>query len=173
MRLFHTPGYPAAPAAGRGFDAVVAGPWPRRLAALATWLLVFGCAQVGTRLVLHLFASVREVPAGARPVALRGVGELAQQASRLFATGAAPRAEAPRRFRLLGVIGGGRAAGAALIGVDGRPPRAYPVGAEIAPGVRLVSTGFGSVEIELDGSVRVLDSEQAGEGSAATAPARN
>ena len=153
---------------GPGFEAAWLDRWSRRVAALAIWLLVFACADAGTQIVLRMLDSVRGVPGSARPIAMRGVDELARQDVRLFAQQAAARAPASQRFRLLGVIGGGRESGAALIGVDGRPAQAYPVGAEVAPGVRLLSTGFGRVELEHDGHVRVLDAEQAGAGSAAT-----
>ncbi|HYW58387.1 MAG TPA: hypothetical protein VE934_15630 [Polaromonas sp.] len=48
---------------------------------------------------------------------------------------------AVERLTLAGVIADGRGQGAALISVDGKPARAFPVGAEIAPGSVLVAVG--------------------------------
>ena len=108
--------------------------------------------------VLRLSARPLEVPVHALTQAAGSVEALAEQAPRLY--GAAPeRAPAPRRFRLFGVIGGGEHAGAALIGVDGRPAAAFPVGAEVAPGVFLVSTDFGRVQIERQGRRSLLETE--------------
>jgi general secretion pathway protein C len=45
------------------------------------------------------------------------------------------------RFKVLGVIASASGRGAALVAVDGRPARAYRVGAELAPGFVLRSVG--------------------------------
>ncbi|WP_018914092.1 type II secretion system protein N [Thiomonas sp. FB-6] len=129
-----------------------------RLAGLLSLLLAFACAELGTQYLLRLLARPLELPAHALAGGAGRVGALAEQAPRLY--GAAPQqAPAPRRFRLFGVIGGGEHAGAALIGVDGRPAAVYPVGSEIEPGVRLVSTAFGRVQIERQGRRSELESE--------------
>ena len=143
-------------------DPAVAGLTPRsaRLAGLLSLLLAFACADVGTQAVLRLSARPLGVPVHALTQAADGVEALAEQAPRLY--GATPeRAPAPRRFRLFGVIGGGADAGAALIGVDGGPAAVFPVGAELAPGVLLVSTHFGRVEIERQGRRSLLETEPA------------
>lgn len=65
--------------------------------------------------------------------------------------GPAPVAAAPdaaTRYRLLGVLaaaGGER--GAALMSVDGKPPRHWRVGAEVEPGVRLVAVEKAAVRL--------------------------
>lgn len=146
----------------QALDPAVAGLTPRsvRLARLLSLLLAFACADVATRTALRLSARPLGVPVHALTQVAGGVDALAEQAPRLY--GAAPeRAPAPRRFRLFGVIGGGEQAGAALIGVDGGPAAVFPVGAELAPGVFLVSTDFGRVQIERQGRRSQLETEPA------------
>lgn len=141
----------------------------RRLAQWASVLLVFGCAEVGVHWGLRLLAASRPLPAGALQARVEGVDSLAARAPRLFGDAPVRQARGPARYRLFGVIGGGEQAGAALIGVDGKPAQAYAVGAEIAPGVRLVSTGFGRAQIEQDGRRTELESLP-GQGGDAAVP---
>ncbi len=128
----------------------------QRLGYLVSILLMFGCAELAAHWGLRLLAGSRAVPAGSLQIGADAVDTLASQGGRLFGTAPTRRVAAPTRYRLYGVIGGGEQAGAALIGVDGQAPQALRVGAEIAPGVRLVSTGFGQVEIEQYGKRSVL-----------------
>jgi general secretion pathway protein C len=124
----------------------------RRLAALVSLLLVFACAASAGYWGLRLLARPRPVPAAALQVGGSDVDSLAAGAVRLFgATAARVQEAAPARYRLWGVIGGGRQAGAALIGVDGAAPRAIAVGASVAPGVTLESTAYGVVLLGRDG----------------------
>lgn len=159
----------------QALDPAVAGltPHSARLARLLSLLLAFACADVGTRTVLRLSARPLGVPVHALTQVAGGVDALAEQASRLYGT-APERAPVPRRFRLFGVIGGGEQAGAALIGVDGGPAAVFPVGSELAPGVFLVSTDFGRVQIERQGRRSLLETEPAravAPGPAAAEPA--
>lgn len=66
----------------------------------------------------------------------------AESLARLLGAQARPQA-APagpaERFKVMGVIASATGQGAALIAVDGQPPRAYKVGAELAPGFVLSS----------------------------------
>ncbi|MDE2120835.1 MAG: general secretion pathway protein GspC [Betaproteobacteria bacterium] len=122
------------------------------IAHLATVLLALATAASAAQWGLRLFGPGQgRTPAGA--VEGITVAGLASGASSLF--GAAPPAPGPAApsYRLWGVIGGGAHAGAALIGRDSAPAQAFPVGAEIAPGVRLVDTGFGSAVL-LQGGMR-------------------
>ena len=158
MRLFSHHHRPIIDGARGGLDTGGFELRSRRLARLLSLLLAFAFAEAGTHALLRLLAQPLQWPEHALAGGGDSLGQLALQASRLY--GAAP--EAPRaspRFRLFGVIGGGERAGAALLGVDGRPVAAYPVGSEIAPGVRLVSTAFGTVQIERHGLRSVLRSE--------------
>lgn len=107
-----------------------------RLAALGLWLLVAGCAVFWG---FKLFVRAAPVPLQA---AIAGSGPSLQgDLTRLLGTGAEPQEEAPTvvaaaaRFRLLGVVAprSPRASGEglALIAVDGKPAKAYRVGAAI------------------------------------------
>ena len=126
-----------------------------RLAWLVSVLLAFAAAASLGYWGLRLLARPLPVPADARQVGRLDTDTLAAAAPRLFGAAAAARekaAAAPARFRLWGVIGGGSQAGAALIGVDGKPPRAVAVGAEVAQGVRLDSTAYGQAVLQQDGA---------------------
>lgn len=138
-----------------------------RLAQLLSLLLVFACVELGVHWGLRLLQAPRPVPGGALQADADAVGALAGDGGRLFGPAPARPARAPSRYRLYGVIGGGRHAGAALIGVDGEAPQAYPVGAWVAPGVRLLSTGFGRVEIEREGTRSVLEARPGEPGAVA------
>lgn len=65
------------------------------------------------------------------------------------ATVAAPGAPPPlsSRFQLLGVVASGEEGGAALIAVDGQPPKPYRVGAELEGGMYLESLQRRSVQL--------------------------
>lgn len=149
-------------------DPQRAGSASARLARLLSLLLVFACAELGVQWGLRLLQPSRAVPGGALQADADAVGALAGEGGRLFGPAPAQPARAPSRYRLYGVIGGGRQAGAALIGVDSEAPQAYPVGAWVAPGVRLLSTGFGRVEIERDGKRSVLETQPDAPGALAT-----
>ena len=130
-----------------------------RLAWLAALVLAFACAASAGYWGLRLLARPIQVPADARDVGRLDVESLAAAAPRLFGNAAAVRLQgpaAPARFRLWGVIGGGSQAGSALIGVDGKPPRAIAVGDAVAPGVHLESTAYGEAVLVQDGVRLVL-----------------
>ncbi len=109
------------------------GPWPARLVTLALWALA-GAGALFWALAL---------PGPAAPVA-----PLAQDAGPLLAPqalqrllGVGPLAPAPAsapasRFVLHGLLAGqASGGGAALIAVDGQPPRPYRLGAALEPGL--------------------------------------
>ena len=127
----------------------------RQVALMLGVLLAFACAALAVTWVLRLVASPQTVPAGAQLIGALSPEQAAQQAARLFGAepvGAASAAQAaPSRFRLYGVIAGGDS-GSALIGVDGKPPRAVRVGDPVAPGVVLHATGYKSVWLDRDGT---------------------
>ena len=159
MRLFSHHPRRVIDLARTGAEAGAFGRRSSRLAGLLSLLLAFACAESGTQYLLRLLARPLELPEHALAGGAGRVRALAEQAPRLYGAAAPERAPAPRRLRLFGVIGGGEQAGAALIGVDGRPAAVYPVGSEIEPGVRLVSTAFGRVQIEREGRRSELESE--------------
>lgn len=107
-----------------------------RLSSFVIWALVAaGAVFWGLRLAVHtppapphVVASADAAVAGGDLTRLLGVPPVAPVAA------AAPAPEAPSRFRLLGVVAPKRAhdgRGVALIAIDGKPPRAFPVGATI------------------------------------------
>ena len=159
---------PEAPAA-----AASATPRARLAAHAAALLLGLGCAASCAQWGLRIWR-LRHAPAPSAEAGADLAG-LAAQADGVFgATRARSAAPAPRRFALQGVIGGGSRAGAALIGIDGKPPQAFAVGAEVAPGVRLVDTAFGSAVLSRDGAREVLRTRppaaRAASGARAAAP---
>ena len=121
-----------------------------RLSAFVIWSLVAASVVFWA---LRFGVSVPQAPAYAVPIdrAAPPRGDL----TRLF--GAAPvlalaeeaRPEAPSRYRLIGVMApksstpqGTGAYGLALIAVDGKPPRAYAVGAKLDSDLVLQSVGL-------------------------------
>ena len=124
----------------------------RRAALLLGVVLAFACAALAVTWVLRLVASPQTVPSDAQLIGALSPEQAAQQAARLYGAtpvGAASAPAAPSRFRLYGVIAGGDT-GSALIGIDGKPPRAISVGDAIAPGVILRATGYKMVWLERD-----------------------
>ncbi len=129
---------------------------------LAAGLLLLACAasamQWGRRLL---------PPSGGAPLAARGpislsFDDIAQGAREMY--GAQPvKAAPPPKYRLWGVIGGGPGAGAALIGIDDAPAKVFGIDAEIAPGVRLVGTGFGEAVLQEGGARTTLHTPDARE----------
>ncbi len=119
----------------------------RLAAVLAANLLALACASVAVHWGLRIWRAARETPSA--PLAMPDWNALASNAARLYP---APHVvAASTRFRLWGVIGGGAQAGAALIGIDGGAPQAYPAGAMVIDGVRLVDTGFGQAVLLRNG----------------------
>jgi general secretion pathway protein C len=138
-------------------DMVADGPSPAslRLAWLVALLLAFACAASVGYWGLRLLARPLAVPADAQAVGRLDTDTLVAAAPRLFGNAAPAPGKglaAPARYRLWGVIGGGSEAGAALIGVDGKPPLAVAVGDAVAPGVKLKSTAFGHAVLEQHGT---------------------
>ena len=130
----------------------------RQVALMLGVLLAFACAALAVTWVLRMVASPQTVPAGAQLIGALSPEQAAQQAARLFGAepvGASSAAQAPSRFRLYGVIAGGDS-GSALIGVDGKPPRAVRVGDPVTPGVVLHATGYKMVWLDRDGTRQEL-----------------
>ena len=121
-----------------------------RLSAFVIWSLV---AAAIVFWVLRFGASGPKVPANAvaveRTVPLRGDLSRLFGAAPVVARAAAPQAEAQSRFRLLGVMApksklveGTGAYGVAVIAVDGKPARAFAVGAKLEDDIVLQSVGL-------------------------------
>lgn len=128
------------------------------------------------------------VPQAPRPAFAVDTAALARALGALPAaaqanTGAAE-PEAAQRFALLGVIASAAGRGAALISVDGEPPRPLSVGAQVAPGYTLKAVGrreallvdSASVPAQIKLSLPALDSgfdaEQPEAAAAVAVPAR-
>ena len=73
------------------------------------------------------------------------------QGRHLFGVGAGGVVNAAGRVENLKLVGAVAGEGIALIAVDGRPARAFHVGAEIAPGVRLAAVDVRKVDVERQG----------------------
>ena len=120
-----------------------------RLSAFVIWSLV-----AATLVFWALRLGVRSAPAPSYAVPAERSTPLRGDLARLF--GAAPvlasandaRPEAPSRYRLLGVMaprpnsGAAQDYGFALIAIDGKPARAYSVGASLDSGLVLQSVGL-------------------------------
>lgn len=133
----------------------------RRAAFFLALSLAFAAAALAVSWGLRLLSAPTPVPADAQLIGALSPDQAAQQAARLFGAeplGAASAAQAPSRFRLYGVIAGGDA-GSALIGIDGKPPRAVVVGDAISPGVILRATGYKMVWLDRDGVRQELKME--------------
>jgi len=126
-----------------------------RLSAFVIWALI---AATAVFWVLRL--AVRTPAPPPHSVAIGDVAVSGGDLSRLLgdppAAEAAPVAAAPEaasRFRLLGIMAPKQAranaegAGVALIAVDGKPPRAYPVGAHLDGDLVLQSVSLRTVSI--------------------------
>jgi general secretion pathway protein C len=117
------------------------GRWPSRIVTLLVWVLA-GVSLMYWGLKLG-------GPAGARlnaPVATSGAAQSdpAMVAYLLgtrsqAAVAAEPAPAAPSRFLLAGVIAGHTNQGAALISVDGKPPKPFRVGSQVDTGLVLRS----------------------------------
>ena len=124
-----------------------------RLSAFAAWALVAtGMVFWGLRLGVTPLAA----PAGTPTVA--DASRPPADLSRLLGTAPAPAAAAPvaesSRFRLVGVIADAQVAGGtaprrgvALLAVDGKPPRAFRVGATVDGSLALLSVARRAVQI--------------------------
>ncbi|MBS0466287.1 MAG: general secretion pathway protein C [Proteobacteria bacterium] len=113
-------------------------PWATRLATLVLWALAAaGIVNWGLKLSAPAAGSA-PVAAAPEPV-LPDAQALARLLGAHAVTAAAP--AAINRFVLLGVLAGKTGDGAALIAVDGKPPRHYRVGAAVESGLVLQSLG--------------------------------
>ncbi len=123
-------------------------------AGLGALVLSAACTGLAIHWGMRIWRAAHEAPPA--PLAMPDWNALASNAARLYP---APHVvAASTRFRLWGVIGGGAQAGAALIGIDGGAPQAYPAGAMVIDGVRLVDTGFGQAVLLRNGVREVLRS---------------
>lgn len=114
--------------------------WIQRLTTLVLWALCgVSLAWWGLKLTQPL------TQAGAPLAAQPAPAVDAQALARLLGADAPPQgavAAAPARLVLSGVLAGTMSGhGAALIAIDGKPPKPYRVGAEVQPGLVVQSLG--------------------------------
>lgn len=118
-----------------------ANPWPARLLTLLVW----GLAAAS---VAYWALRLMSPSAGAAPVAVaRAALSQADATAVARVLGATAQVVAVagvatgNRYVLTGVVADPRHGGAALIAVNGQPPKHFRVGAEVEPGVVLASVG--------------------------------
>ena len=112
------------------------GAWVPRLLTAAVWAGVAGSAVYWA---LTLGAKPQSMPANATVSGLEASlqGDIVRLFGERAAAGASPVAAPPpaaSRFRVLGVVGSVRGGdGVALLSVDGKPPKAFRLGARVDP----------------------------------------
>lgn len=118
-----------------------ANPWPARLLTLLVW----GLAAAS---VAYWALRLMSPSSGAAPVAVaRAALSQADATAVARVLGATAQVVAvagvatANRYVLTGVVADRRQGGAALIAVNGQPPKPFRVGAEVEPGVVLTSVG--------------------------------
>ena len=129
------------------------GAAPRRspaLAAVLLWLAAglsvgYWVLQVAGRSPLTPVAATASLPTAPEPAALARVLGAAPEVVAVAEAAVAP--PLASRFQLLGVVADGAEGGAALISIDGQPPRPYRVGAVLEGGLVLQSVQRRSVRL--------------------------
>lgn len=115
--------------------------WPARIVTLLVWLAA-GASVAYWGLKLSASSGPRAMPVMAPGAASADPAMVAYLLGvRAQAAPDAPVAAAPNRFQLAGVIASHTRQGAALISVDGKPPKPYRVGAQVDAGLILQSVG--------------------------------
>ena len=112
-----------------------------RLATLVLWLLAAGsCVYWGLRMAPRS-APAAVVPAARQPFSTDpgAVARLLGASALVAASPGQPAVSLASRFNLLGVVASRSNRGAALIAVDGKPPRPYRVGSPVDEGLVLQS----------------------------------
>lgn len=121
---------------------------PRRAPALLAgvlWLAAglsagyWALQAIGQGPISPLVATAAPVQAPEPSAVARALG--AVPAAPAAVAGVAPAVDAASRYRLIGVVASGTDRGAALISVDGQPPKPYRVGALLEGGLLLKSLG--------------------------------
>jgi general secretion pathway protein C len=157
----HEAGRPADAVAGvAGFDEAMFHdnrPMLARLCAFVIWALVAATAVFwGLRLWVTAPAAPAHAVAVGEAAALRGDLSRLLGAAPVAVAAAAATPEAASRFRLIGVMAPRAAAasavvggGVALIAMDGKPAKAYAVGAHLDGDVKLESVSLRAASIAL------------------------
>jgi general secretion pathway protein C len=118
------------------------GRWPSRIVTLLVWLAAGASAAYWGLKLSASSSGARATPLAASGAAPADPAMVAYLLGvRAQAVSDAPVAAAPNRFLLTGVIANHTRQGAALISVDGKPPKPYRVGAQVDTGLILQSVG--------------------------------
>lgn len=134
-------GHASASATRRPWPAVAAGVlWLAAGLSAGYWVLL----AMGRTPVTPVAAAPLALPVADPAVLARALGFLPVVAVADVAQAPVP---VPSRYVLLGVVAVGAAQGAALIGLDGQPPRPYRVGAVLDGGLVLQSVGRSTVRL--------------------------
>mgnify|MGYP001952284741 CR=1 FL=1 len=122
--------------------------WHAPLATTGLWALAAGAAVFwGLRLASPV-QTVAAAAAAGRPAAAADTDAVARIFGVLPASSNAPVApEAASRFALAGVVADPSSQGAALIAIDGKPPRPFRVGSRVGDGYVLQSVGLRSATL--------------------------
>ncbi len=118
-----------------------ASPWAVRALTLLIWAVAAASVAYWALRLLGPTGTASGVPvASATPPApdALAVARVLGAAQQVTVAAVAP---GPSRYVLTGVVADRRQGGAALIAINGQPPKTYRVGAELEPGVRLASVG--------------------------------
>lgn len=134
-------GHASASATRRPWPAVAAGVlWLAAGLSAGYWVLL----AMGRTPVTPVAAAPLALPVADPAVVARALGFLPVVAVADVAQAPVP---VPSRYVLLGVVSVGAAQGAALIGLDGQPPRPYRVGAVLDGGLVLQSVSRNTVRL--------------------------
>lgn len=130
--------------------------WLARSLAFVVWA---AAAAAAVAWGLRVAAVATDRPDALAPVTAPSAQAMPDAAAmgRLLGAGVSPApaaaaAEVATRYRVLGVLaaaGGER--GAALMAIDGKPPRHWRVGAEVEPGVRVLAVERAAVRLSQPG----------------------
>lgn len=117
-------------------------PWSLRLVTFAAWLLAAACAAYWGLAVSGGGSGRPVAPVGWSGAPQADAGAIARLLGAQAAVAApAPVVNASSRFSLAGVIADQARGVAALIAVDGKPPKPYRIGAQVDTGLVLQSVG--------------------------------
>ena len=116
-------------------------PWWARLVTLIVWALAVASAVYWALRVMAPAANGVPVAVASTALSQADATAVARVLGAASQLAAVPQGQGGARYVLTGVVADRRQGGAALIAVNGQPPKPYRVGAEIEPGVVLTAVG--------------------------------
>jgi general secretion pathway protein C len=115
--------------------------WPARLITLLVWTLAVASAAYWGLRILGPSANGAPVAVAGATLSQADATAVARVLGSTPQVAAVAAGQSSTRYVLTGVVADRRQGGAALIAVNGLPPKPYRVGAEVEPGVVLTSVG--------------------------------